>query len=333
MGFLDKLKSATKEAIKSTGSALGFEKLKDGMRKTREAIFGNLAGVFGAGKKIDQAALEEIEDILIMADVGVAATDAIVEKLKEKIKAKGDNSSEFVYDALKETMIEILTKPGSETAKSPFEIDENAKPLTILIAGVNGVGKTTTIGKLAYNYINAGKKVIIGAADTFRAAANEQLEIWAERAGAQIVKQKQGADPAAVAYDALNSAVSKGFDAVLIDTAGRLHNKSNLMAELGKINRVLKKIKSSAPEETFLVLDATTGQNAIRQAEEFSKYLDLTGIVLTKLDGTAKGGVIFPIVNELNIPVKFIGVGEKIDNLQPFDPKLFVEALFATGSD
>jgi fused signal recognition particle receptor len=203
-----------------------------------------------------------------------------------------------------------------------------SKPFIILVVGVNGVGKTTTIGKLAYNFKNANKSVVIGAADTFRAAANEQLEIWADRAGVDIVKQAQGADPAAVTFDTVKSAQSKNKDVVIIDTAGRLHTKGNLMQELEKITRVIKKLKPEGPDEVYLVLDATTGQNAIMQAKEFTKVANVTGIVLTKLDGTAKGGVVIPIVDELQIPVRFIGVGEKIDDLQVFNPQEFVEALF-----
>ena len=249
-------------------------------------------------------------------------------KLRLRVKKEGHENAEDLYKIIKEEIFEILIKSPSADNDKVYAIDESKKPHTILVIGVNGAGKTTTIGKLAYNYKKAGKSVVIGAADTFRAAANEQLEVWAERAGVDIIQQKQGSDPAAVAFDTLKSAMTKNTDVVIIDTAGRLHNKVNLMQELEKINRVMSKLKPGAPDEVFLVLDATTGQNAIQQAKEFSKVAKLTGIVLTKLDGTAKGGVVIPIANELSIPVRYIGVGEKIDDLQPFDVSFFVESLF-----
>ncbi len=325
MGFFDKFKN-------KVGEAVGFDKLKDGLEKTRNAIVGNIQSILG-GRKIDDEALEDIEDILISADVGVNSSEEIIENLKERAKEKGYESSEDVFTLLKEAIADTLIESPSAENDATYSIDESNKPHTIVVVGVNGVGKTTTIGKLAYNYRNAGKEVVIGAADTFRAAANEQIEIWAERAGVPLIKQAQGSDPAAVAYDALKSAQSKNKDVVIIDTAGRLHNKANLMRELEKISRVMKKLKADAPDEVFLVLDATTGQNAVLQAKEFMKVADITGIVLTKLDGTAKGGVVIPIANELKIPVRYIGVGEKIDNLQVFQPSLFVEALFGGESE
>jgi fused signal recognition particle receptor len=328
MGLFDKFKEKIASAVQSTTDALGFNKIQKGLEKTRSNFFQKIQGVLGIGRKIDQSLLNDIEDILISADIGVRSSEKIITALKERIKKEGFENSEDIFLILKEEILKLLIESPSANVDREYKIDESNKPHTILIIGVNGVGKTTTIGKLAFNYRHAGKNVLIGAADTFRAAANEQLEIWAERAGVPIVQQKQGADPASVAYDTLNSAISKGYDVVIIDTAGRLHNKANLMAELEKISRVMKKLKTNAPDDVMLVLDATTGQNAIQQAKEFSKVANITGIVLTKLDGTAKGGVVIPIADELRIPVRYIGVGEKIDDLQVFDPVLFVEALF-----
>ncbi len=332
MGLFDKFKEKIASAVQSTTDALGFNKIQKGLEKTRSNFFQKIQGVLGIGRKIDQSLINDIEDILISADIGVRSSEKIISALKDRIKKEGFENSEDIFLILKEEVLKLLIESPSANVDRDYKIDESKKPHTILIIGVNGVGKTTTIGKLAYNYRQVGRNVLIGAADTFRAAANEQLEIWAERAGVPIVQQKQGADPAAVAYDTLNSAISKGFDVVIIDTAGRLHNKANLMAELEKISRVMKKLKSDAPNDVMLVLDATTGQNAIQQAKEFSKVANITGIILTKLDGTAKGGVVIPIADELGIPVRYIGVGEKIDDLQVFDPVLFVEALFENNS-
>ncbi len=330
MGLFDKFKEKVNQAMQSTSDALGFTKLKEGLEKTRSSFLHNLQGILGIGRKIDESLLQEIEDLLISADVGVQTSDFIIDSLRKRVKEEGHENAEDVFDLLKEEIHGILLKSPSANNDANYSIDESNKPHTIMVVGVNGVGKTTTIGKLAFNYKNAGKQVLIGAADTFRAAANEQLEVWAKRANVPIVQQAQGADPAAVAFDTLKSAQSKGFDVVIIDTAGRLHNKGNLMAELSKINRVMKKLKESAPDDVYLVLDATTGQNALQQAKEFMKVADISGIVLTKLDGTAKGGIVLAIANELKIPVRYIGVGEKIDNLQVFDPDFFVEALFGS---
>jgi len=328
MGFFSKLKEKVTSAVQTATEAIGFNKLKDGLEKTRTAFVDKIQSVLGFGRKIDDALIDEIEEILITADIGVETSEEIISSLRARVKKEGCENGEDVYRILKEELHAILIKSPSAQNDAEYHIPPENKPHTIMIIGVNGTGKTTTIGKLAYNYKQAGRSVLIGAADTFRAAANEQLEIWAERAGVGIVQQKTGSDPAAVAYDTLNSALAKDVDVVLIDTAGRLHNKGNLMAELEKINRVMKKLKNSAPDDVFLVLDATTGQNAIIQAKEFMKVARITGIVLTKLDGTAKGGVVIPIANELKIPVRFIGVGEKIDDLQVFDPTNFIEALF-----
>lgn len=342
MGFFNKLKEkvtsvvqsateAVQSVVESAVEAVGFTKLKVGLEKTRNAFVDKIQAVLGAGRKIDNALIEEIEEILITSDIGVETTDELIAAIRLRVKKEGHENGEDVYNILKEELHAILKKSPSAANDSNYTVDDSTKPHVILVIGVNGTGKTTTIGKLAYNYKSNGRSVLIGAADTFRAAANEQLEVWADRAGVGIVQQKQGSDPAAVAYDTLQSAIAKQTDVVLIDTAGRLHNKSNLMVELEKISRVLKKLKSDAPNDVLLVLDATTGQNAILQAKEFMKVAPITGIVLTKLDGTAKGGVVIPIANELKLPVRYIGVGERIDDLQVFDPTAFIEALFASS--
>jgi len=273
--------------------------------------------------------MSEIEETLLLSDVGVTTTEQIIEHLLNKMSLMKWSKAEELRDELRKEIGNKLSQYGKITLdENPFEVPADKKPYVIMIVGVNGVGKTTTIGKLAYNYRNAGKKVIIGAADTFRAAANSQLEVWADRAGVEIVQQHHGADPSAVVFDTLSAAVSRSADVVLIDTAGRLHNKTNLMQELQKMSRVMQKVLPEAPHEIFLVLDATTGQNALSQAKEFTKVAPVTGLVLTKLDGTAKGGIVIALTNELQVPVKYIGVGEKIDDLQPFDPAEFSKALF-----
>ncbi|MGB9701635.1 MAG: signal recognition particle-docking protein FtsY [Candidatus Kapaibacteriota bacterium] len=327
MGFFSGLKEKLTAFTEKAVDTLSYKKIQDGLEKTRKNFVSNLQSILGMGRKIDDNLINEIEEILITADIGVSTTEKIINNLKKRVKQEKFENSEELFDILKEEILALLYEenPSNENL---YDLPTSSKPFVILVVGVNGVGKTTTIGKLAYNFKNAGKEVVIGAADTFRAAANEQLEIWAERAGVDIIKQSPGADPAAVAFDTLKSAISKNKDVVIIDTAGRLHTKGNLMQELEKITRVLKKLKADAPNEVYLVLDATTGQNAIIQANEFTKVSNVSGIVLTKLDGTAKGGVIIPIVDELKIPVRFIGVGEKIDDLQIFNPIEFIEALF-----
>ncbi len=328
MGFFsnikDKIAAFTEKAVES----ISFKKISDGLEKTRKSFVSSLQSLLGAGRKIDDKLLEEIEAILLTADIGVTTTNKIITSLKQRVKQEKFENSDALFEILKEEILKLLIEENPDN-ENIYNLQIENKPHIILIVGVNGVGKTTSIGKLSYNYKNANKSVVIGAADTFRAAANEQLEIWAERAGVEIIMQAQGADPAAVAFDTVKSAQAKGKDIVIIDTAGRLHTKGNLMQELEKITRVITKLKPSGPDEVFLVLDATTGQNAIIQAQEFKKVAKLTGIILTKLDGTAKGGVVIPIVDELRIPVKFIGVGEKIDDLQVFNSVEFVEALFA----
>jgi len=331
MGFFKKLKNKVDSVVDKTSEKLGFNKLQKGLEKTRHSFVDRIQSVLGSGRKIDNELLDEIEEILLTADIGINTTDRIIEDLRQRVKKDGIADSEDIYRLLKDEMKKILIESPSANNDATYETNSVNKPHVIMVIGVNGVGKTTTIGKLAHNYHEAGKKVLIGAADTFRAAANEQLEIWAKRADVDIVQQLPGADPSAVVYDTLKAAVSRDTDVVIIDTAGRLHNKSNLMAELSKMNRVMKKIKDTAPDEVFLVLDATTGQNAVQQAKEFMKVADITGIVLTKLDGTAKGGVVLPIASELKIPVRYIGVGEQINDLQQFIPMNFIDALF--GND
>ncbi len=336
MGLFDKIKGKVKEAIEETKTSiretvqnLRYDRLKEGLARTREGIAEKIGAAARQNRKIDDALLDELEEALIMADVGADTTIQISDRLRERVRSEGFSDAHHLGRLLREEIGTLLAKSPSAENDRIYKLPAERKPYVIMVVGVNGVGKTTTIGKLAYNYRNAGYKVLIGAADTFRAAANEQLEIWAQRAEVEIVGQGQGADPAAVAYDAVSAALSRDADVVIIDTAGRLHNKSNLMAELQKISRVMQKLCDYAPNEVFLVLDATTGQNAIQQAQEFTRSVPITGLVLTKLDGTAKGGVVIAIANTLSIPVRYIGVGEGIDDLQPFDAEEFADALFA----
>jgi len=304
---------------------LGFERLKNGLRRTREAVLGRIQEVLSLKPVLDDEVISKLEETLITSDLGVATTERLIQSLKLRSKEIRPGSIEEITRLLKSELESLLPVDGTRDAGAELA----QKPRVVLIVGVNGAGKTTTIGKLAHLYRNAGKKVLIAAADTFRAASNEQLEIWAERAGVRIVHQSRGSDPAAVAYDALKSAISHGDDFLLIDTAGRLHTKINLMEELKKIKRVLQKQMPDAPHEVLLVIDATTGQNGLVQAQKFTNALGVTGVVLTKLDGTAKGGIVFSITDELKVPVRYIGVGEGIDDLQAFDRAAFVEALFA----
>lgn len=297
-----------------------FDKLKEKLTKTKQNIVEKIEAVIPIGRKIDETTIEEIEEILISSDVGIKATEEIIGVLKKKIREGSVRDSEDVKRVLKEELINLLENNNSLNLAS--------KPTVIFIVGVNGVGKTTTIGKLAFKFISSGKSVVFAASDTFRAAAIEQLEIWAKKTGAELVKQKSGADPAAVAFDAVEYAKAKNRDIVIIDTAGRLHTKFPLMEELKKINRVIKKSIPDAPHESLLILDATTGQNAIRQAALFNEAVGLTGVVVTKLDGTAKGGVIFAIKREIGVPIKLIGIGEGIDDLKEFNSTEFVNALF-----
>lgn len=331
MGFFDKFKKKIVDTVEKTSEAVGFNRLKEGLEKTRKSFSDRLSNLL-KGRKIDQDLLDEVEEILITSDVGVSTSEKLIEKLKGRVKKENFESAEELYKILKEEILKLIIKSNSEDADKNYTVEESKKPHSIMVIGVNGAGKTTTIGKLAYNYKNAGKSVIIGAADTFRAAANEQLEVWSQRAGVDIVQKSQGSDPSSVAFETMATAIKNGNDVVIIDTAGRLHNKVNLMNELEKMGRVMKKHRDDAPNEVYLVLDGTTGQNALQQAKEFSKVANITGIVLTKLDGTAKGGIVIAIADELKIPVRYIGVGERITDLQPFDAVNYVEALFGSES-
>ena len=297
-----------------------FSKIKEGLKKTRESFSASLDNMLGSYTEIDESLFEQLEELLVMADTGVQTAERICEEVKKRVKAQRVTDPTQIFEMLRETVAEMIA--GDE------ELHVRTKPSIILVIGVNGVGKTTTIGKIASRLRQEKKKVLLAAADTFRAAAIEQLEVWAERSGSEIVKHPEGSDPASVVYDAIAAAKSRGTDVVICDTAGRLHNKKNLMDELAKINRIIDRELPDADKEVLLVLDATTGQNAVNQAREFQNVANLTGIVLTKLDGTARGGVVLAIREELKLPVKFIGVGEQVDDLQPFDAKAFSEALF-----
>ncbi|MGN0488873.1 MAG: signal recognition particle-docking protein FtsY [Ruminococcus sp.] len=297
-----------------------FNKIKEGLKKTRNAVVGQIDSMLKSFTKIDEDLFEELEELLVMGDVGVTTAQDICDKLRVKVKETGTTNPDEIHTLLEQVVSDILT--GGQ------EMNLSTKPSVILVIGVNGVGKTTTIGKMANRYKNEGKKVLLAAADTFRAAAIDQLQIWADRSGCDIVKQNEGSDPAAVVYDAISAAKARNSDIIIADTAGRLHNKKHLMDELAKINRIIDRELPDADKEVLLVLDATTGQNAVSQVEHFKAATGITGIVLTKLDGTAKGGIVLAIKNALDVPVKFIGVGEQIDDLQPFEPEEFSKALF-----
>ena len=299
-----------------------FDKIREGLKKTRDSISGQIAQMVNSFTKIDEELFEELEELLVMGDVGVPTATYITGQLRQKVKEKGITDPSLILGELKAIVADILQ--GDDT------LHIGTKPSVILVIGVNGVGKTTTIGKLAARLKGEGKSVILGAADTFRAAAIEQLEVWAQRAGVPLIKHGEGADPAAVVFDTIAAAKARGCDVVICDTAGRLHNKKNLMDELGKISRIIDRELPGCDRETLLVLDAATGQNAVNQAREFQSAAGITGIVLTKLDGTPKGGVVLPIKRDLGLSVKFIGVGEQVDDLQPFDAAAFADALFDT---
>ena len=300
-----------------------FKKIKEGLKKTRDSVVSQIDSMLKSFTKIDEELFEELTELLVMGDVGIQTAEQITDELRVKVKKEGIKDPKEITLLLQEVVADMLR--GDE------ELKITTKPSIILVIGVNAVGKTTTIGKLANNLKKQGKSVLLAAADTFRAAAIEQLEIWADRSGCDIVKQNEGSDPAAVIYDAISAAKARNTDVIICDTAGRLHNKKHLMDELAKIGRVIDRELPDADKEYLLVLDATTGQNAVNQAEQFSKATGITGIVLTKLDGTAKGGVVLAIKNGLGIPVKYIGVGEQIDDLQEFVPEDFAKALFDFG--
>ncbi|MDR8391351.1 signal recognition particle-docking protein FtsY [Aliifodinibius sp. S!AR15-10] len=315
MGILEKLGLKKKE------------KVDKGVEKSRSSLLEKIGKAVAGKNTVDDAVLDELEEILITSDVGVQTTLQIIDRIEARVSRDKYLTESELQSMLQEEIIGLL-KESSVDKPAEFDAEFPQKPHVILVVGVNGVGKTTTIGKLAYLYKQAGKKVMIGAADTFRAAAVDQLKIWSERADVPLIEQGQGADPAAVAYDTVSAAKSRGADVAIVDTAGRLHNKKSLMDELAKIKRVIGKVVEGAPHEVMLVLDASTGQNAMQQAEAFTSFVDITGLVLTKLDGTAKGGIVLGISHEFNVPVKYIGVGEDIDDLQVFDRELFVHSLF-----
>lgn len=312
MSFLDKI---------------GFKKLKDGLTKTKENLVDKVNRLVNARGVIDDDFLTELEEILLASDIGYETSERLIEKIKERtLKDKYVDQKEL-NQLINNELKQVFHDTTSEFRT--FDFQSEKKPFVIMVVGVNGVGKTTSIGKLAYNFKKAGKSVLIGSADTFRAAANDQLDIWAKRAGVEIIQSNSSSDPASIAFDTIKSGLAKNTDVIIIDTAGRLHNKSHLMEELKKIKRVMQKVIPDAPHEVFIVIDSTTGQNGLNQAKEFSNALNgLTGIILTKLDGTAKGGIVLKINREMKLPVRFIGVGEQIDDLQVFESEKFVEALF-----
>lgn len=304
------------------------ETLDQGLEKTKEGFLGKIARAVAGKSTVDSEVLDNLEEALVGADVGIETTVQIIERIEAKVaKEKYINTSEL-NAILQQEIVNLLVDAPADTTYSNFELPAGKKPFVIMVVGVNGVGKTTTIGKLAHHFTQAGKKVMLGAADTFRAAAVDQLTIWSDRAGVPIVKREMGSDPASVAFDAVTSAVAKNIDVLIIDTAGRLHTKIHLMEELSKIKRVVQKVIPAAPHDVILVLDGSTGQNAIEQAKQFTAVTDVTGLVITKLDGTAKGGVVLAIANQFKIPVKFIGVGERVEDLLVFDKHEFVDSLF-----
>lgn len=304
------------------------EVLDKGLEKTRTSVFSRISKAIIGKSKVDDEVLDNLEEILVTSDVGVETTLKIIDRIQKRVSKDKFLGTAELNGILREEIAALLSENESEELLD-FDFPKRDTPYVIMVVGVNGVGKTTTIGKLAYNFKKAGKKVVLGAADTFRAAAIDQLTIWSERAGVEIVRQDMGSDPAAVAYDTVKSAASKGADVVIIDTAGRLHNKMNLMNELGKIKKVMQKVLPDAPHEVLLVLDASTGQNAIEQAKQFTAVTDVTSLALTKLDGTAKGGVVIGISDQFKIPVRYIGLGEKMEDLQVFNRNEYVDSLFS----
>jgi len=322
MGLFDKLFKRNKE------QEVAKETLDKGLEKTKQGFFSKITKAIAGKSTVDAEVLDQVEEALIMSDVGVATTIEIIKRIENRVAKDKFLGTSELNSILQEEMVNILTDaPSLEYQK--FNLPEGKKPYVILVVGVNGVGKTTTIVKLAYNFKNSGKKVVLGAADTFRAAAVDQLTIWSERVGVDIVKKEMGSDPASVAFDSVNSAVAKNADVLIIDTAGRLHNKAYLMDELSKIKRVIQKVIPDAPHDVLLVLDGSTGQNALEQAKQFTEATDVKSIAITKLDGTAKGGVVLAIAHQFNIPVKYIGVGEQMQDLQIFNKYEFIDSLFS----
>jgi len=322
MGFFDKLFKRNKE------QEVAKETLDKGLEKTKEGFFSRITKAIAGKSEVDAEVLDSVEDALIMADVGVGTTVEIIKRIEERVKKDKYLGTSELNRILQEEMANILADAPTLEYQN-FDLPAGKKPYVILVVGVNGVGKTTTIGKLAYNFKRSGKQVLLGAADTFRAAAVNQLTIWSERVDVPIVKKEQGSDPASVAFDTINSGVARGSEVIIVDTAGRLHNKAHLMDELNKIKRVIQKVIPDAPHEVLLVLDGSTGQNAVEQARQFTQATDVTSLAVTKLDGTAKGGVVLAIAHQFNIPVKYIGVGEKMQDLQVFNKYEFVDSLFS----
>ncbi len=322
MGLFDKLFKRNKE------QEVAKETLDKGLEKTKESFFSKITKAVAGKSVVDADVLDSVEDALIMADVGVTTTVEIIKRIEDRVSKDKYLGTSELNRILQEEMANILADAPSQEYQN-FDLPSDKKPYVILVVGVNGVGKTTTIGKLAYNFKRTGKDVLLGAADTFRAAAVNQLTIWSERVGVAIVKKEQGSDPASVAFDTMNSGVAKGSDVIIIDTAGRLHNKAYLMDELNKIKRVIQKVIPDAPHEVLLVLDGSTGQNALEQAKQFTQTTDVTSLAITKLDGTAKGGVVLAIAHQFKIPVKYVGVGEKLEDLQVFNKYEFVDSLFS----
>lgn len=324
MGFFDKLFKRNKEQEEQKVA------LDEGLKKTKEGFFSKITKAIAGKDKVDEELLDELEDALVSADVGIDTTIEIIKRIEERVAKDKYVGTAALNEVLQEGIMSVLTDaPGNEF--KTFDLPAGKKPYVLLVVGVNGVGKTTTIGKLAYNFKKAGKSVVLGAADTFRAAAVDQLTIWSERVGVPIVKKEMGSDPSSVAYDAVESAIARNADIVIIDTAGRLHNKVHLMEELSKIRRVISKKMPDAPHEVMLVLDGSTGQNALEQAKHFTAATDITALTITKLDGTAKGGVVLAIAHQFKIPVKYIGVGERMEDLQIFNKEEFVDSLFSLG--
>ena len=321
MGLFDKL----------FGKKQQQESLEQGLQKTRDGFFGKITKAIAGKSTVDEEVLDDLENALVSADVGIETTVKIIERIEKRVARDKYLNTAELNSILKEEIQELLVSAPQDTSYIDYELPSGHKPHIILVVGVNGVGKTTTIGKLAYNFSSAGKSVLLGAADTFRAAAVDQLTIWSERTNVPIVKKEMGSDPASVAYDTVISGVARNVDVIIIDTAGRLHNKLHLMEELTKIKRVIQKVIPEAPHEVLLVLDGSTGQNALEQAKHFTASTDVTALAITKLDGTAKGGVVLAIADQFQIPVKFIGVGEKVTDLLVFDKQEFVESLFPDG--